>query len=50
LGNPDERTVLELTQVVLQFTGSSSRVEYHPLPVDDPTRRQRVITRTRQRM
>ena len=50
LGNPDERTVLELTQVVLQLTGSSSRVEYRPLPVDDPTRRRRVITRARQRM
>jgi len=39
LGNPGEYTVQELAQLVLQITGSSSQIEYHPLPTDDPTRR-----------
>jgi dTDP-glucose 4,6-dehydratase len=39
IGNPDERTVLELAQVVLEVTGSASPITFAPLPVDDPTRR-----------
>jgi dTDP-glucose 4,6-dehydratase len=39
LGNPRERTVSELAELVLAITGSPSSVEYHRLPVDDPTRR-----------
>jgi dTDP-glucose 4,6-dehydratase len=39
LGNPTERTMLELAEMVLDATGSPSRVEFHPLPTDDPTRR-----------
>ncbi len=39
LGNPGEFTMLELAQRVLQLTGSRSRLEHHPLPADDPTRR-----------
>jgi dTDP-glucose 4,6-dehydratase len=48
LGNPNERTVTELAELVLRLTGVESTVEYHPLPVDDPTRRQPVITRAQQ--
>jgi dTDP-glucose 4,6-dehydratase len=44
LGNPDERTVLELAQTVLELTGSPSRVEYRALPADDPHRRRPDIT------
>jgi len=43
LGNPRERTVSELAELVLAITGSSSSVEYHRLPVDDPTRRRPEI-------
>ena len=50
LGNPIEHTVRELAELVLRITGSSSPVEYHPLPSDDPTRRQPVITRARERL
>jgi UDP-glucuronate decarboxylase len=39
LGNPVERTVLELVDLVLAITGSTSEVVYRPLPVDDPRRR-----------
>jgi dTDP-glucose 4,6-dehydratase len=39
LGNPVELTMKELAELVLDITGSSSTIEYHPLPEDDPTRR-----------
>ncbi|MEU6544815.1 UDP-glucuronic acid decarboxylase family protein [Streptomyces sp. NPDC046859] len=48
LGNPVERTVSELAAIVLAMTGSSSEVDFHPLPVDDPVRRRPVITRARE--
>jgi len=48
LGNPVEFTMLELAEAVLRETGSSSRIEFRPLPQDDPVRRQPDITRARQ--
>jgi dTDP-glucose 4,6-dehydratase len=36
LGNPDERSILELAQLVLQATGSDSEIVFEPLPTDDP--------------
>lgn len=44
IGNPSERTVAELAELVLELTGSSSPIEHRPLPVDDPTRRCPDIT------
>jgi len=44
LGNPDERTMLELAAEVLAVTGSSSEIVFQPLPTDDPTRRCPDIT------
>ena len=44
LGVPEERTVTELAELVLELTGSDSVVEYHPLPTDDPTRRRPDIS------
>jgi dTDP-glucose 4,6-dehydratase len=48
LGNPGERTVLELAELVIKVTRSRSRVHFQPLPVDDPTRRRPVIRRARE--
>ncbi len=39
VGNPDERSMLDLAHFVLHATGSSSDITFEPLPVDDPTRR-----------
>jgi len=50
LGNPDERTVLELAQCILRLTGSSSPIVYRPLPVNDPKIRQPDITLARTRL
>jgi len=43
LGNPDEFTMLELAEKVLDLTNSSSKIIYHPLPEDDPKKRKPVI-------
>ncbi|MGH9828465.1 MAG: UDP-glucuronic acid decarboxylase family protein [Blastocatellia bacterium] len=47
IGNPQEFTVLELAEKVLRITGSRSRIEYRPLPVDDPRVRRPDISRAR---
>jgi len=39
IGNPDERSMLDLARFVLEVTGSTSGVVFEPLPTDDPTRR-----------
>ena len=39
IGNPDERSMLDLARFVLEVTGSTSDVVFEPLPTDDPTRR-----------
>ena len=44
LGNPDEFTVRELAELVLELVGSKSRLVLQPLPQDDPTRRRPDIT------
>lgn len=44
IGNPTEHTVQELAELVLRLTGSRSKIEYHPLPADDPRRRKPDIT------
>ena len=43
-GNPNEFTIKELAEKVIELTGSSSRLEYQPLPGDDPTQRQPDIS------
>jgi dTDP-glucose 4,6-dehydratase len=44
IGNPDEFTVLELAQAVLELTGSKSEIIFEPLPEDDPTQRRPDIS------
>ena len=48
VGNPNEFTIAELAELVLEITGSSSRIEHYDLPTDDPTQRQPDITRARE--
>ena len=47
IGNDGEFTMLELAEVVLEVTGSSSPIEYRPLPVDDPKQRRPDLTLAR---
>jgi dTDP-glucose 4,6-dehydratase len=39
IGNPEERTVLDLARTVIELTGAAVGIVERPLPVDDPTRR-----------
>jgi UDP-glucuronate decarboxylase len=48
LGNPAEMTVKGLAERVIALTGSRSRIEYRPLPEDDPKQRQPDIARARE--
>lgn len=50
LGNPGEFTILELAKLVLEQTGSKSKLVYRPLPADDPTKRKPDITLAKQRL
>jgi UDP-glucuronate decarboxylase len=45
LGNPHEVTVLDLAQLVISLVGSRSRIEFRPLPADDPRQRCPDISR-----
>jgi len=47
VGNPNEFTVRQLAELVLELTGSESQIVERPLPVDDPRVRQPDITRAR---
>jgi len=47
IGNPDEFTILECAQAVLDATGSKSELRFEPLPQDDPTRRRPNITKAK---
>ena len=47
IGNPDEYTVAQFADLVLELTGSSSTIEYRPLPQDDPMQRRPDITLAR---
>jgi dTDP-glucose 4,6-dehydratase len=48
LGNPDEKSLLELAETIIRLTGSSSEIVFEALPIDDPQVRQPDITRARQ--
>jgi dTDP-glucose 4,6-dehydratase len=45
IGNPQELTIEQIARTILRLTGSSSRIVYRALPVDDPKVRKPDITR-----
>jgi UDP-glucuronate decarboxylase len=50
LGNPNEFTIKELAEAVLDLTGSKSQLVNKPLPQDDPRQRQPDITLAREKL
>lgn len=50
IGNPDEFTMIELAQKVIEMTGSRSRIVFKPLPQDDPRVRRPDITKARENL
>ena len=48
VGNPDEISLKEFAEEIIKLTGTSQKIVYKPLPVDDPKQRQPDITRARE--
>jgi dTDP-glucose 4,6-dehydratase len=48
IGNPEERTLLDLAETIKRVTGTSSEIVFEALPVDDPQQRRPDITRATQ--
>ncbi len=44
IGNPGEFTILQLARMIIDLTDSSSKIDFQPLPADDPTQRKPDIT------
>ena len=47
IGNPEEISILEIAQMIIQLTGSTSRLVTRELPLDDPTQRKPDISLAR---
>ena len=47
IGNPAEMTIEQIAKVIIEMTGSKSKIVYRPLPEDDPKVRKPDITRAR---
>ena len=50
LGNPGEFTIRQLADLIIELTVSKSKFIHHPLPQDDPVRRQPDISRAKQHL
>lgn len=50
LGNPNEFTIAELAELIIELSGSSTKLTYVDLPVDDPKQRQPDIERAREHL
>jgi len=50
MGNPGEFTIRELAEKVIEKTGSASKIIHHPLPDDDPRKRQPDISLAREEL
>ena len=44
IGNPDEFTIFELAEKILELTSSKSKIKFMPLPQDDPMQRKPEIS------
>lgn len=50
MGNPNEFTIRQLAEKVIELTGSASKLVFQTLPADDPTQRQPNITLAREKL
>ena len=48
IGNPDEITISQFAEEIIKLTGTTQKVIYKDLPVDDPKQRQPDITKAKQ--
>lgn len=47
LGNPDEYTVLEMAEKIRNLINKNAKIEFKPLPIDDPKQRRPDITKAK---
>lgn len=47
IGNPNEFTIRQLAELVIEMTGAKSKLTFQPLPSDDPTQRQPDIAKAK---
>ena len=47
IGNPDEITIRQFAEEIIQLTGTTQKIIYQPLPKDDPTQRQPDISKAK---
>lgn len=47
IGNPQEVTIKEFAEEIIELTGTKQKIVYHPLPVDDPKQRRPDITKAK---
>jgi len=50
LGNPNEKTILEFAELIIELTNSKSKIIYKPLPEDDPIKRKPDITTAKEKL
>jgi len=50
LGNPGEFTILQLAKLIIKLTKSKSKVQFQPLPADDPKQRKPDITLAKKKL
>lgn len=50
IGNPDEFTILELAEKVIEMTGTKSKIVFKPIPADDPRQRQPDISLAKEKL
>jgi UDP-glucuronate decarboxylase len=48
LGNPEEFTIRQMAEIVVDITGSASKIVHRPLPTDDPKQRQPEISKAQE--
>jgi len=48
IGNPDEFSIKELAEKIIEITGSKSKITFEPLPTDDPTQRKPNISKAKE--
>jgi len=50
IGNPNEMTLIDLAKKIIQLTGSKSKIEYKPLPINDPKVRRPDIAKAKKEL
>jgi len=50
LGNTEEYTISQLAELIVELTGSKSKIQFNPLPADDPMQRRPSLTKATEKL